>query len=162
MKGGYYHQKDTLPPSLFAKKKLSFPHLFLNNIISVACMRAVTPVRILFADEFRFLQILYSSADCALRKRQLSCDCFNARPTLFLFVTSIIKINVDRLCPVRKVIVFIKFSVIRHLITSICPHRNALLQFLWTMFISFYGFLNLTFCTDRCVGLRHIIGITRL
>lgn len=125
-------------------------------------MRTVTPVRILFADEFRFLQILYSSADCTRRKRQLSCYGFDAWPTLFLFVTSVIEINVDRLCPVRKVMVFIKFSVIRHLLTSICPHRNALLQFFGTVFFCFYRFVNLTFCADGCVRLVHIIGITCL
>lgn len=159
MKGGYYHQKGTLLPSLFAIKKSRFPHLFSDNIVPVTRIRTVTPVRILFADKFRFLQILYSSADCTWRKRKLPCDCFNARPTLFLFVTSVIKINVNRLCPVRQVFVFIKFSVVRHSITSVCPHRKSMLRFFGNSFI-FYTFFNLTFRAYRCMSLCHFLRVT--
>jgi hypothetical protein len=85
-----------------------------EQIIAVTGVRSVFSVRIFLADQTRFLKVLDGSADCFLRDAEILGDPFYAGPSLAHDIPAIIKIDVDELRPVGKLVISIQLFKVGH------------------------------------------------
>lgn len=67
-----------------------------------------------FADQLCFLQILDGSLNRAAGYRQIRCHPVDPRPCFSFPILSVKQIEIDELCPMGKLAVFIQLMEIRH------------------------------------------------
>ena len=77
-------------------------------------MRSVFSVRIFFADQTCFFKVLDSSPGSFLRDTEILGDPFYTGPSLAHDIPAVIKIDVDELRPVGKLVISIQFFEIGH------------------------------------------------
>ncbi len=103
-----------------------------QQVIAVTGVRSVFPVCIFLADQTCFFKVLDGSPDGFLRNTEILGDLFYAGPSLLSGIPAIIKIDVDELCPVRKLVVSVQLFKIRQLYHLLyrCAYRCASLPLL--------------------------------
>ena len=102
MAEGYCHHLGRLPPWLDRCEKSA-------QVIAVACERAVFTVRIFFANEAGLLEVLDGSTGGVFGDAEFLGNPLYAWPGLPYHITMIIKIDVDELRPLGKLVSFIQF-----------------------------------------------------
>ena len=85
-----------------------------EHVIAVTGVRAVLPVRVFLADETCFLEVLDGSPDCFFGDAKIFCNPFYAGPRLTYDITAVIKIDVDELRPMGKLVIPIQLFKVRH------------------------------------------------
>ena len=76
-----------------------------EQVIAVTGVRTILPVRIFLADQTRFLKVLDGSPGGFLRDAEIFGDPFYAGPGFANDITAVIKIDVDELRPMGKLII---------------------------------------------------------
>ena len=85
-----------------------------EQVIAVTGVRSVFSVRIVLADKTCFLEVLDGSPGGFFRDAEILGDPFYAGPCLAHDITAVIKIDVDELCPMGKLVISIQFFEIGH------------------------------------------------
>lgn len=85
-----------------------------EQVIAVTGVRSVFPVRIFLADETCFFKVLDGSPSRFLRDAEILGNPFYAGPSLSHDIPAVIKIDVDELRPVGKLVISIQFFEIGH------------------------------------------------
>ena len=78
-----------------------------EHVIAVTGVRTVLSVRIFLADETCFLEVLDSSPNSFFRDAEILGNPFYARPSLAHGIPAVIKIDVDELRPMGKLVISI-------------------------------------------------------
>jgi hypothetical protein len=76
-----------------------------EQVIAVTCKRTVWAVRIFLADKACFFKVFDGSTDSFLRDTEFSGDPFHTRECHVFSVTVVIKVYVDELRPMGKLVV---------------------------------------------------------
>ena len=96
-----------------------------EQVIAVTGVRTVSPVRIFLADETRLFEVLDGSADSLFGDTEILGDPFYAGPRLLGDITAVIKVDVDELRPMGKLVISIQFFKVGHLFTSYADVRTG-------------------------------------
>ena len=102
-----------------------------EQVIAVTGMRSVFPVRIFLADETCFFKVLDGSPGGLFGDAEILGDPFYAGPGFARDITAVIKINVDELRPMGKLVISIQLFEVGQLYHLLCR------------------------CPDRCVAAFH-------
>ena len=78
-----------------------------EQVIAVTGVRSVLPVRIFLADQTSFFKVLDGSPGGFLGDAEIPGNPFYAGPSLLSGIPAVIKIDVDELRPVRKLVISI-------------------------------------------------------
>jgi hypothetical protein len=76
-----------------------------EQVIAVTCKRTVWTVRIFLADKACFFKVFDGSADSFLRDTEFSGNSFHTGECHVFSVTVVIKVDVDELRPMGKLVV---------------------------------------------------------
>ena len=85
-----------------------------EQVIAVTGVRSVLPVRIFLADKTCFLKVLDGSPGGFFGDAEILGDPFYAGPSLAHDISAVIKIDVDELRPVGKLVISIQLFEIGH------------------------------------------------
>ena len=85
-----------------------------EQVIAVAGVRSVFPVRIFLADKTRFLKVLDGSPSGLFGDAEILGDSFYTGPSLAHDIPAVIKIDVDELRPIGKLVISIKLFKVGH------------------------------------------------
>ena len=85
-----------------------------EQVIAVTGVRTVFPVRIFLADEACFFKVLDGSPGSFLRDAEVLGDPFYAGPGFANDITAVIKIDVDELRPMGKLVISIQLFKVGH------------------------------------------------
>lgn len=110
-----------------------------EQVIAVAGVRTVLPVRIFLADETCFFKVLDGSPDGFLGDAEIFGDPLYAGPSLAHDIPAIIKIDVDELRPMGKLVISIQLFKVGHRFTSYSDVRTGVLRFCsnsWSLMVS--------------------------
>ena len=94
-----------------------------EQVIAVTGVRTVFPVRIFLADQTRFFEVLDGSPGGLFGDTEILGNPFYAGPSLAHDIPAVIKIDVDELRPVGKLVILIQFFEVRqmyHLLMLSC------------------------------------------
>ena len=122
MAEGYCHRLGRLVPWLDRCEKS-------EQVIAVACKRAVFTVRVFLADETCFFKVLDGSTGGVFGDAEFPGNPFYAWPSLPYRVTVVIKIDVDELRPLGKLVISIQFFKVGHRFTSYTDVRTGVRRF---------------------------------
>jgi len=86
----------------------------LEQVIAVTGVRSVFSVRIFLADETCLLKVLDGSPGGFLRDAEIHGDPFYAGPGFAHDITAVIKIDVDELRPMGKLVISIQLFKVGH------------------------------------------------
>lgn len=85
-----------------------------EQVIAVAGVRSVWPVRIFLANETCFFKVLDGSPGGFLGDAEILGDPFHAGPCLAHNIPAVIKIDIDELRPMGKLVISIQLFKIGH------------------------------------------------
>ena len=100
-----------------------------EQVIAVTGVRTVLPVRIFLADEACFLEVLDGSPDSFFGDAEIFGNPFYTGPRLAHDITAVIKIDVDELRPMGKLVISIQLFEVRHRFTPYTDVRTGVLRF---------------------------------
>lgn len=85
-----------------------------KQVIAVTGVRSVFPVRVFLADETCFFEVLDGSPDRFFGDAKIFGNPFYTGPRLTQDITAVIKIDVDELRPMGKLVISIQLFKIGH------------------------------------------------
>ena len=85
-----------------------------EQVIAVTGVRSVFPVRIFLADQTCYFKVLDGSTDVFFRDAEILGDSFHTGPSLAHDIPTVIKIDVDELRPLGKLVISIQFFKVGH------------------------------------------------
>ena len=85
-----------------------------EQVIAVTGVRSVFPVRIFLADQTCYFKVLDGSPGGFFRDAEILGNPFYAGPSLAHDIPAVIKIDVDELRPMGKLVISIQLFEVRH------------------------------------------------
>lgn len=110
-----------------------------EQVIAVTGVRTIRSERIFLADKTCFLKVLDGSPGGLFRDAEIFGNPFYAGPSLAHDIPAIIKIDVDELRPVGKLVISIQLFKVGHCFTSYTDVRTGVLRFCsssWSLIVS--------------------------
>ena len=110
-----------------------------EQVIAVTGVRTIFPVRIFFADKTCFLKVLDGSPGGLFGDTEILGNPFYAGPGFAHDISAIIKIDVDELRPMGKLVISIQLFEVGHWFTSYTDVRTGVLRFCsssWSLIVS--------------------------
>ena len=110
-----------------------------EQVIAVTCVRTIFPVRIFLADQTCFFKVLDSSPGGFLGDAEILGDPFYAGPSLAHDIPAVIKVDVDELRTVGKLVISIQLFEVGHVFTSYTDVRTGVLRLCsssWPLMVS--------------------------
>ena len=99
-----------------------------EQVIAVTGVRTISPVRIFLADETCLFEVLDRSPDGLFRDAEILGNSFYTGPGFAHYITTIIKIDIDELRPMGKLVISIQLFETGHYFTSYADVRTGVLR----------------------------------